>query len=173
MRLASLAVLAPFLMAAPLFAEMAGEDYQTDAGALSADERAAVRARLAEEIAGERARVEEAAKAAAAEVRRREAEWAAQPLGDRLVETRCLTCHDQAQIDAAEFGTLGWTMTVLRMDLLNGARLEHGERSEIVRHLADRNPGRSRWEWTAAVIAGVTAAGAAAFGLRRLRQRAS
>ena len=173
MRLASLVTLAAFLMAASVFAEMAGEDYQTDAGALSAEERAAVRARLAEEIAAERARAEETARAAATEARRREAEWAARPLGDRLVETRCLTCHDEGQIDAARFGTLGWTMTVLRMDLLNGAKLERGERSEIVRHLADRNPGRSRWEWTAASIAALTAAGAVVLGLRRLRQRNS
>ena len=49
------------LAAAPTHAEMSGADYESGAGALSADEREALRRKLADEIAAERARAAAAA----------------------------------------------------------------------------------------------------------------
>lgn len=158
------------VLAVPLQAEMSGEDYRSGAGALSAEERAAARARLAELIAAERARAEEAARRARDEAARVAAERAALPRAERLIEARCRSCHDRAQIDAARLGSLGWSLTVLRMDLLNGARLAPGERAEIVRHLAARNPERTRLEWAVAAGAGATSL-LLVLALRRRRKR--
>lgn len=158
----------------PAPAELDAEAYETEAGALTEAERAAMRARLAAEIAAEQARAEEARLAAAREAARIEAERAARPLGERLLEARCLTCHDAGQIDRIAQGSLGWTATVLRMEWLNGARLDAGERGAIVAHLAARHPGRSRAEWAAVIAAGVLAAlVACGASLRRRAKRAA
>lgn len=135
-------------------AELDAEAYQTKAGALTDAERAAMRARLAAEIAEERAREEAARRAAEAETERIAVERAARPLGERLVEARCLSCHDAGQIDRTILGTPGWTITVIRMEWLNGARLEPGERPVIVGYLADRHPDRTFVEWALVVTAG-------------------
>lgn len=173
MRFCTAVIAAFFLFCAPLSAEMSGDDYQTGEDALTPSERAAARARLADQIAAERARAEEAARRAQEEAERRAAERAARPPGERLVEARCLGCHDTAQLRNVEFGRLGWTVTVMRMELLNGAELQRDERSEIARHLAARTPGRSGLEWALAVGVLVLAAAALALGLRRLRARPS
>ncbi|WP_243641947.1 hypothetical protein [Rhodovulum steppense] len=55
------------------------------------------------------------------------------------------------------------------MDLLNGARLQPGDRAEIVRHLAARNPERTRLEWAVAAVAALSAL-LLAFALRRRRR---
>ncbi|MFN3973089.1 MAG: hypothetical protein ACK4L4_17270 [Gemmobacter sp.] len=150
---------------------MDAEAYQTEAGALTETERAAMRARLAAEIAAERAREEEARRAAQAEAERIAAARAARPLGERLVEARCLTCHDAGQIDRTALGVPGWTVTVLRMAWLNGARLEPGERRLIARHLAARHPVRNRIEWLGLIsgCVGVAALGIGAMVGRKRR----
>ncbi|MCC6008916.1 MAG: hypothetical protein JJU40_14750 [Rhodobacteraceae bacterium] len=129
-------------------------DFETEMGVLPPDEAAEVRALVAAEIAAERARDEAARQAAHAEAERIAAERAARPLGERLVEARCLSCHDAAQIADARLGTPGWTVTVLRMEWLNGARLEPGERAVIVAHLAAPYPERDRSEWAGLVAGG-------------------
>ncbi len=166
-------VLGTALVFAPLAAraELDAEAYQTEAGALTEAERAAMRARLAAEIAEERAREEVARRAAQAEAERIAVERAARPLGERLVEARCLSCHDVGQIDRTRLGTPGWTITVIRMEWLNGARMEPGERAVIVGHLSDRHPDRSLVEWAFVVTAGavMVAIGLGAWGWRRKR----
>lgn len=158
------------LMPLVVTAEMDAEAYQTEAGALSEAERAAMRARLAAGIAAERAREQEARRAAQAEAERIATERAARPLGERLVEARCLTCHDAGQIDRTALGGPGWTVTVLRMEWLNGARLQPGERTAIVAHLAARHPERKRTE-RAGLIAGTALVGALGFGSLVWRRR--
>ncbi|MDZ7709745.1 MAG: hypothetical protein U5K36_06415 [Roseovarius sp.] len=148
-------VLLCVMFALPARAEMASDDYQTEAGSLSPEEREAARQRLAERIAAERARAEDAAQKAQAEAEARAAARAARPLGEKLVEARCLTCHDRPQIDAAEFGPLGWNITVLRMQWLNGAELKSGDRRVIVSHLAAASQGRAVLEWGLAVLSGL------------------
>jgi len=135
-------------------AELDSEAYQTEAGGLSEAERVTMRARLAAEIASERAREDEVRRAAQAAAERVATERAARPLGERLVEARCLSCHDAGQIDSTVYGTPGWTMTVVRMAWLNGARIEPGERRVIVAYLSARHPDRSLVEWALVIIAG-------------------
>lgn len=154
------------VLAFPVQAEMAGDDYQTEAGSLSPEERDAAPARLAAEIEAERARAEDAARKAQAEAEARAAARAARPLGERLVEARCLTCHDTRQIDAAGYGTIGWTVTVMRMEFLNGVTLQSGERGVIVSHLSARSQGRATLEWALVIMAAAALTGAV-LGVRR------
>lgn len=157
-----LAILALLLTSAQMDANTDWGDFDTEMGVLAPDEAARVRARLAAEIASERERQAEARRVAQAEADRLAAERAARPLGERLVEGRCLTCHDAGQIDRTTLGTPGWTVTVVRMEWLNGARLDPGERAVIVAHLAARHPDRNRMEWAVVLLMG---AGVAALGL--------
>lgn len=146
-------------------------DFETEMGVLPPDEAAEMRARIAAEIAAERARDEAAQQAALLEAERIAAERAARPLGEQLVEARCLSCHDAGQIDRTSLGAPGWTITVIRMEWLNGARLEPGERAVIVGHLSARNPDRTVMEWAFVVTVGaaVVALGLGAWVWRRMR----
>ncbi|MGY6535274.1 MAG: hypothetical protein ACXIVG_08020 [Pararhodobacter sp.] len=146
-------------------------DFETEMGVLPPEEAAEVRARVAAEIAAERAREEAAREAAFTEAERIATERAARPLGERLVEARCLSCHDAGQITQTALGTPGWTITVLRMKWLNGARLEPGERAVIVTHLAAPHPERNRYEWAWLIAAGglIVTLGLGAWVWRRRR----
>jgi hypothetical protein len=97
---------------------------------------------------GSAAATEAEAEAAA----RDQAARAARPPGERLLEARCLSCHDRPQIDAQPHGAVMWWATVLRMEWLNGATLHRGERAALVAHLADGRTQRTRME--AFVLAG-------------------
>jgi len=130
-------------------------DFETEMGVLPPDEAAEMRERIAAEIAAERARDEAARQAALREAERIAAVRAARPVGEQLVEARCLSCHDVGQIDLTRLGAPGWTITVLRMEWLNGARLEPGERAVIIGHLADRHPDRTLMEWALVLVAAV------------------
>lgn len=164
------AVLTCILLALPARAEMAGDDYQTEAGSLTVEEREAARARLAAEIAAERARAEQAALEAQVAAEALAAARAARPLGEKLVEARCLTCHDTRQIDSADFGLIGWNITVLRMEFLNGATLQQGERGVIVAYLSARSPGRAVLEWGLVILLVMALLGAV-FGFRHWKRR--
>ncbi len=127
-------------------------DFETETGVLPSDEAAEIRARIRAEIAADRAREDEERRVAQAEAERISVARAARPLGERLVEIRCLTCHDARQIEGTTLGRPGWTITVVRMEWLNGARLEPGDRAAIIAHLAARHPERNRWEWTVLIM---------------------
>lgn len=159
------------LLPAMSAAEPDAASYQTKAGALTDAERAAMRTRLAAEIAAERAREDEARRSAQAEAERIAADRAARPFGERLVEARCLICHDAGQIERTALGAPGWTVTVLRMEWLNGARLETGERVAIVAYLAARHTNRNVGEWAAVLAASVLAASLALGAWAFVRKR--
>jgi mono/diheme cytochrome c family protein len=154
----------------PAHAEMAGDEYQTEAGGLSPEEREAARRSLADQIAAERARAEAAAARARQEKARLAAMRAARPEGERLIEARCQSCHDRRQIDAARFGPIGWNATILRMQVLNGAALQPGERQVIVAHLTAGSPERAAREWSLAAVSALVLAGAL-IGLRAWLKR--
>lgn len=175
MRLALLMLSCLLAAATPSRGEMSGTDYETDAGALSATEREALRIKLADEIAAERARAAAAAAEEAAALAAKAARLAARPLGERLVEARCRTCHDAETLGRTARGWLGWQGTMLRMQWVNGARIAQGEAAGIVAWLMQANPAtRARiWlEWTAALGLAFTVFAAVWGGLvlRRRRQ---
>lgn len=142
-------------------AEMCSGEYQSGARRLSKEERAKDEARRVRDM--ERAEAAERARQAAEETERQAqaARRAAQPLGARLIEDRCTTCHPAAAFAGERRGRLGWWAVVLRMEIFNGARLAPGESRPIVDYLVDQQSATSvrvALEW--AVLAGGTATAA-------------
>lgn len=74
----------------------------------------------------------------------------------RLVDTRCGACHSAELYACTGRSRLGWELVVVRMRLVNGARLAPGERAVIVHHLTEHH---------GAPLARVVAEGAAAVAL--------
>jgi hypothetical protein len=153
---AALVVLVSVAAPRPLGAEMSSDEYQTGEQRLSPDERDRQAQRiqqereLAEVIAREREALAERAR------REEQARLAARPLGVRLVESRCGVCHGPDYLHERRYGWLGWWSVVLRMQYVNGARFEAGERRVIVTHLARSQPAGSLLqvlEWAAACAA--------------------
>ncbi len=108
--------------------------------------------------------------AAAAEAQHRQAqkllERESRPYPLRLTEQRCTGCHGLEELAHSRHGWLGWWVTVLRMEILHGARIGPGERAPIVAHLARSQPAtppRQAAEW---VVAALAAGGFAWFVVR-------
>lgn len=73
------------------------------------------------------------------ETRRMEAEraaWNALPYPVRLTRNRCTGCHGADNFEQQRHNRIGWELVVLRMQYLNEAKLESGERAVIAAHLA-------------------------------------
>jgi len=94
----------------------------------------------------ERARVQAAERERheAAERMRIDAEHAARPFAVRLIEQRCVGCHDMELVTFKPRTRIGWEWVVLRMQWINGAALAPGERTIIATHLADRHRAPAR-----------------------------
>jgi hypothetical protein len=95
-----------------------------------------------------------------AERARVQAELDARPRVVRLTEARCTRCHGVELYSAQRHTWIGWQWVVLRMQWLNDAVLEPGERVQIVDHLAGNYPaaGAGAWtEWGTAVAMGLLA----------------
>jgi hypothetical protein len=158
------------LLAAPAAAQMDWSEPEIPPPPSDEAMRDAIRAEIAARAAAERAAAAAAAEAAAAAAARDEALRAARPPGERLLELRCLTCHDRRQIDAKPHGRVIWWATVLRMEWLNGAALHRGERAVLVAHLADGREARTRMEW-GALAGGAAVLVASGVAVRRLGRR--
>ena len=77
------------------------------------------------------------------EARRMEAEraaWDALPYPVRLTRNRCTGCHSTGNFEQQRHNRIGWELVVLRMQYLNEAKLESGERAVIAAHLAASFP---------------------------------
>jgi hypothetical protein len=130
-------------------AELGGDDYRPSGTISDEAERARVRAEIEAERRREAARAEQAARERAAEQARRQAALAAEaarkPVGERLVEAHCQTCHAPEVIAAVRHTRLGWHLTVLRMRTLHGARIPRQAVRTIVGHLSTvRGAGTDR-----------------------------
>lgn len=139
-------VCALMVTGAPAAAQMDWSETEIPPAPSDRESRDAIRAELESRAAAERARAAAAAEAERAAAARLDAARAARPAGERLLEARCLACHDRGQIDAQPHGAVMWWATVLRMELLNGATLHRGERAVLVAHLADGREARTRTE---------------------------
>lgn len=157
---------------APVVAEISAGEYQSGSRRLSPAERAREMQRIELEQAREAQRERELL-AEQERLRKEAAEaQARRPLGERLIEARCAPCHDIAHVRAQRHGRIGWWTVVARMQWLNGARFEPGERSAIVTHLARTQ--RAHWarealEWV--VVIAALALAVAVFRWRRKRRR--
>lgn len=133
--------LACLLAAAPAGGEMGDREYAATETVKSAQILERRKREIEAELRAESRRAEE--ERAAEEARRlaREAELAARPYGVRLLEARCETvCHGLDRLAQARHGWLGWQAVILRMQHLNGALLDPGDRGDLARHLAAAQP---------------------------------
>jgi hypothetical protein len=108
---------------------------------------AAERKRLENEFkAAQQAEAESERQAAEQEARRLAAEKAAYealPYPVRLTQARCTTCHTEDNYINQRHNRVGWELVILRMQLLNDAELDAGERGLIADHLAQTRPATS------------------------------
>lgn len=150
-------------------AEMSGDDYRSPTVLSSPQERA----RVAEELEADRERMareaerQQEAYAKWLEVERQREQQ--RPLGERLIDARCTSCHALDVVSAQRMSGLGWRWTVERMRWWHGAALGEGEASVITQHLAQTHGDASSSAWLVAG-SGVAMAGFI-FGMRRIRGR--
>lgn len=153
----------------PVHAEMSGDDYRSPAVLSSPQERA----RVAEELAVEQQRMaleaeqRQKAQAIATELQR----WREQqrPLGERLLEAKCTSCHSLGIVKSQNKSGPGWRWTVERMRWWHGVSLEKGEAGVIAQHMAQTHGAASPAIW---LLAGAGVAGVGIFlGVRRMRGR--
>lgn len=107
---------------------------------LTEEERQRQQEAVQRQIEEARQRAAEQARKEAEDRRQREAELAARPYPVRLTETRCLGCHGMETLLEQRRTRIGWELVALRMQRLNGAQLEPGERAVIAAHLARTYP---------------------------------
>jgi mono/diheme cytochrome c family protein len=173
MRIAGALLIAALLAApTPGAAEMSSDEYESGGRRLTPAQRAQEAERVRQER--ERAEALEREREAQAEQQRRDeqARLAARPLGVRLVEARCGACHGPEFLRDHRYGRLGWWSVLLRMEYVNGAHFEAGDRGVIVDHLVASRPAsgaRLALEWVVAAAAPLLAIGVGWRLLRRAR----
>lgn len=159
---------------APARAEMEAGDYQVRESLGSPEEQERARRQIEAEIEAERQRAAERAAAEQADAAAAAARWAALPPDMRRLKTRCTVCHADENYAGKAYGWLGWQAVILRMQWLNGAALEPGDRDALARHLADTRPAPLVWrliEWLVALGPPATALALALHWLQRRRRR--
>lgn len=130
-------VLLVLFLAGPGNAEMGSADYAAEGASMSEEERRRMFDAL--EAEAEAARKREADADAEAE-RLVQARLAARSPAEIVVEEQCTLCHDAGNYTSAGHTLVGWLGVVLRMEWVNGAQLESGQRWMIGRHLAESHP---------------------------------
>lgn len=137
-------VLVACLSSTALRAELSGEDYLGGGAIPDATERARVQASIDLERQREAERAETLAREHAQKEARRKAERAAEaarrPQGEALTEIYCGTCHAPEMLQTARHTGLGWSLTIVRMRWLNGARIPDDDAARIREHLARTQP---------------------------------
>lgn len=102
------------------------------------------RNRLRRELARDQEREAEARRTELGHEARRlaleQAAWESLPRPVRLTRTRCTACHGAENFEQQRHNRIGWELVVLRMQALNDARLESGERALIAGYLATAFP---------------------------------
>lgn len=79
------------------------------------------------------------------------AAWDALPASVRLTRTRCTACHAADKFENQRHNRIGWELVVLRMQVLNDARLGPGERDVIAAQLAESYPASGSAAWREAL----------------------
>ena len=126
-------------------ADIDDREYEVNKAVRSAQERQRIeyefRAAREREAVQERAEAETEARRLAAE----RAAWEALPFPVRLTHSRCTTsCHTEENYVGRRHNRIGWELVILRMQYLNDAELQDGERGIIAAHLAEAYPATGR-----------------------------
>lgn len=156
-------------------AEMSGDDYISTTPLASPQERRRANAeveaaKVQAETDASRQRMQEGQRQML-EARR----LAQRPLGERLLDSRCVACHSLSVLDHNVKSPLGWRWTVERMRWWHGAKLSTEEVRQVSTHLALARAGGRGWV-DAGIIIGLVGAvavlgGLACTGCRHLKSR--
>lgn len=155
----------------PVHAEMSGDDYRSPTVLSSPQDRA----RVARELEAEQQRMvleaeqQEKARAVAMELRRQREQQ--RPLGERLLDAKCTSCHSLEIVTSQNKNGFGWRWTVERMRWWHGVSLEKGEAGVIAQYLAQTRGAASPSAWLVAGT-GLACAGILFAWKRFLRRQA-
>ncbi|HRP74765.1 MAG TPA: hypothetical protein PK725_00795 [Rhodocyclaceae bacterium] len=150
------------------YGEMEGDEYLPPAPPLSQEEVLERREKVLEEA--RQARIAADAQQEAEQLRR-EQELAARPPAQRLLELRCTGCHEIELVTLKPRTTFGWAWVTLRMQWINGAVLEPGERTRIATYLADHHRAPPRRALIELAVAAMIVALLAGLSWRAIRAR--
>jgi len=139
-------------LSSPLPAGMNIEQLIEEPPTLSEEELADRRERIAKEAEAARERAEAAAAAAAAEQQAALARESSRPAGQRLIERRCHGCHAPETFTRDDLTSLGWRLTLWRMEWWHGVALEPGEHRQLHAALVERSPATPGRAWREAAI---------------------
>ncbi len=163
------------LVPAPLLADMSFDEMmhekEVEERSLTEQEFAAVQRRLEAEREEERRRLAQQEHEARLRQEAERQRLAARPLGERLVEARCSSCHPLEQVVAARHSRPGWHLTMARMHYWHGAELTWAEHGVIVDHLTQTQPATTRQSMIEYAVLAALLTAPLALWLRQQRQR--
>lgn len=136
----------------------------------SADEARRQHARVLAERAQAHHIAAEKARLRAAESARQAAVLMERPAGEQLLEARCLNCHPMELVLLTPRTRLAWEALIWRMQWINGAELESGERPIIAAYLTTVRPAPRRRAVFELIALGLLLTIPAVFVLRHLRR---
>jgi len=136
--------------------EFSEDEYRTQARPLDRMSRQKVDAELERARRADLQRARDEAAADAARVARQAAEYAARPLGERLIDARCSACHGRQVLEGKRRSELGWRLTVERMRWWHGAAVRSDEAGVITARL-EQTQGSTAWPDEMRWLGGVTA----------------
>lgn len=163
------------LVPAPLPADMSFDEMmhekELEERSLTAQEFAAVQRRLEAEREEERRQLAQQEHEARLRQEAERQRLAARPLGERLIEARCSSCHPPDQVTAGRHTRPVWHFTVARMRYWHGAELTLTEHGVIADHLTETQPAATRRAMAEYALLAVFFAAPFALWLRQRRQR--
>lgn len=122
-------------------------DYQLKSSVRSEQERARLEAGFALDRQQEAAAQQQEEDRAAQQRLAEKAAWDALPYPLRLTRTRCTACHLADNYVNQRHNRVGWELVILRMQYLNQAVLEPGERTVVAQYLAQSYPAEGLAAW--------------------------
>ena len=118
-------------------ADIDSSAYEPPAAVRPQHERERVRQQIENEAQQQAARERIDAEAQARRLAGERAALEARPYPVKLLEQRCTGCHPADSFSGIRHTPLGWHLVVLRMDWLDGANLDAGDRPVLVAHLSE------------------------------------
>lgn len=126
-------------------------DYELKTSVRSEQERKRLEAAFAADRAREAELQRQEEEREAARLAAEKAAWEALPASVRLMRTRCTACHAADNFVNQRHNRIGWELVVLRMQVLNEAALDLGERGVIAAQLTESYPATGREAWVEAL----------------------
>lgn len=126
-------------------------DYELKTAVRSEKERKRLEAAFVVDRAREVERQKQEEEREASRLAAKKAAWDALPASVRLIRTRCTVCHAADNFKNQRHNRIGWELVILRMQVLNDAPINPGERSVIAAKLAESYPATESAAWVEAL----------------------